>query len=611
MRETQFIRQNQEEWAELERVLQGQRADPEKLSRLFVKATDDLSYSRTYYPNRSVRVYLNFLAQRIFLRIYRRATPPQSRFVWFWQAELPRLVYEHRAVFGLSLAVFLLFFGVGMLSCAMDDEFLAIILGSDYVEMTRANIASGDPMAVYKQMGTFDMFYQITLNNLMAALITFAGGLFFGLGTFLALIYNSVMVGAFQYFFVEQGLFWESFLTIWIHGTLEISSLVIAASAGMILAKGLVFPGTYTRAQAFQRSARAGVKVFLGTLPIFIVAAFFEGYLTRHTELPDAVRALFILLCATAVFFYFVWYPYYRHRRGLHEQPIPDSIPERPAVPIQLNEPKTIGMVLTDAFVLIGRRHQGLLLRFALITLVHTALLFAFASSLPVELFSFIQGFGQGFYNLPLVYQYQPQVLLIPLWNVLSLWILCISCGQAILQEIDQQVPAGAVWRPLLPISIVGILLAIPMAWSGWLVSIGSPWLLLWAISSYLGTGGLPSSLHNSGRTLGFFFIIVLLSIALILLMDTFIFSLIFGAANWVISGDQAMLNQWSVRITALLTLGVANLIWSMFFLSFGLLSYTQREIRTAQHLRTQFQQLGTSRQVRGILREAAPERES
>ncbi len=42
---------------------------------------------------------------------------------------------------------------------------------------------------------------------------------------------NGVMLGAFQYFFYERGLLLPSVLTIWIHGTLEISAIVIAGSA--------------------------------------------------------------------------------------------------------------------------------------------------------------------------------------------------------------------------------------------------------------------------------------------------------------------------------------------------------------------------------------------
>ena len=67
MRETKFIKDNQEKWSEYEKTLKKDYQDPDKLNEIFVNITDDLSYARTFYKNRSVRVYLNGLAQNIFL----------------------------------------------------------------------------------------------------------------------------------------------------------------------------------------------------------------------------------------------------------------------------------------------------------------------------------------------------------------------------------------------------------------------------------------------------------------------------------------------------------------------------------------------------------------
>ena len=92
MRETNFIRQNKEKWAEFEHSLQQKQTDPDRLNDLYVQITDDLSYSRTFYPNRSVRVYLNGLAQRIFFKIYRSRRSHANRLLTFWTDELPQLI---------------------------------------------------------------------------------------------------------------------------------------------------------------------------------------------------------------------------------------------------------------------------------------------------------------------------------------------------------------------------------------------------------------------------------------------------------------------------------------------------------------------------------------
>ena len=60
----------------------------------------------------------------------------------------------------------------------------------------------------------------------------------------------------------------------------------MAGAAGLVLGHGLVFPKTYTRLQAFKNSAKDGTKMALGIVPILIIAAFFEGFITRHTNMP-------------------------------------------------------------------------------------------------------------------------------------------------------------------------------------------------------------------------------------------------------------------------------------------------------------------------------------
>ena len=261
MRETSFIQQNEKKWKALEQTLEGEQQDPGKLYDLFIQVTDDLSHARTFYPNRSVRVYLNSLAQRLFFNIYKNKESKRSRFTAFWLDDLPRLMYDARKELLLSFLVFSVAVATGMLSSAAAPDFVQAMLGEDYVRMTQENIASGDPMAVYKERGEFNMFLGITLNNIMVSFYTFAMGLFYGIGTLGILLRNGIMLGAFQYFFIEHGLFRESFLAVWLHGAFELSSIVIAGAAGLTMGRGLAFPGTLSRLRSFQLAARRGVSM--------------------------------------------------------------------------------------------------------------------------------------------------------------------------------------------------------------------------------------------------------------------------------------------------------------------------------------------------------------
>ncbi len=316
MREKEFINKNYDKWSKLEKMLKDSSLNnPDEVSDLFVSITDDLSYAQTFYKNRSVRVYLNGLGQNLYKLINKTRQKAKMSFVYFWTTELPLNVYYARYNLLTSLLVFLLAIGIGVFSTIVDPEFPRLILGDNYVNMTIENIEKGDPLYVYKDSKAFGMSLGITSNNLLVSFWTYFFGLFAGIGTIIILFKNGVMVGAFQFFFYDYGLLHESFLTIFMHGTIELSSIVIAGGAGLTMGAGLIFPKTYSRTQAFSLSAKRGFMIMLGVIPFIIIAGVIESYLTRLTDVPDILRWLFIISNLSIMLFYFVWLPYKTYNR--------------------------------------------------------------------------------------------------------------------------------------------------------------------------------------------------------------------------------------------------------------------------------------------------------
>lgn len=352
MQETEFISRNKDKWQEFEEVLSNKNKDPERLTDLFIETSDDLSYSRTYYSKRSVRVYLNSIAQQVYQAIYKNKKKEKNVFMRFWREELPAAMWYCRKQLLFSFLLFMAGVFIGMLSSMYYPEFARIILGDSYIEMTEANIKNGDPMGVYKDEEPVAMFLKIGWNNIMISFGTFVLGITFGIGTVYIILFNSIMVGAFLYFFIERDLFRESFLAIMLHGTLELSMIVVAGCAGFVLARGLIFPGTYTRGQALMQSARNGIKIMIGVTVLLIYAAIIESFATRYTEMHDAIRGGIILLSAIIVGGYFVWYPSHRFRLGL----IPENpVEEKPMVghkQFELNKIKNAGRIFTESFEL-------------------------------------------------------------------------------------------------------------------------------------------------------------------------------------------------------------------------------------------------------------------
>ncbi len=310
MQELVFINKNLARWKEFEKISNHKaNMSPDELAAMFIQITDDLSYRRTFYPNTETERYLNQLAGKMHYKIYQNKKESGNRIINFWKKELPIILYQVRSYLYFSLVVFLFFAMIGAYSAAKDPNFVRSILGDDYVDMTEANIEKGDPMAVYKQMNQMDMFLAITFNNIGVAFRAFIFGLFFILGTLNVLMFNGIMLGSFQYYFYTQGVLLESIMTIWIHGTLEIFAITVAGAAGILLGVSFLNPETYKRLQSFKKGARKGVKIMIGIVPVFMVAGFLEGFITRYTGAPYFIRAALILSSLAFIIWYFFLYP--------------------------------------------------------------------------------------------------------------------------------------------------------------------------------------------------------------------------------------------------------------------------------------------------------------
>ena len=71
----------------------------------------------------------------------------------------------------------------------------------------------------------------------------------------------------------------------------------------------LLFPGTYPRLVSFREGAIRGAKLTIGLVPVFLLAATLEGFVTRRTEMPLALAVAIIAGSFAFMAFYYVWWP--------------------------------------------------------------------------------------------------------------------------------------------------------------------------------------------------------------------------------------------------------------------------------------------------------------
>lgn len=310
MNEIQFLHKNIRKWEELEKLLDSKDINyPDQLSDLYISLTDDLAYSRTFFPETKTSQYLNQLTQKTHSIIYRNQPVSKKRIKTFWSKEFPLIIYSARKEITVSFLIFLISVLIGIVSNEYDVRFVRAILGDSYVNMTLSNIKEGDALAIYKSMNQIEMFLGISFNNIRVSFAAFITGIFTALGSGIIILRNGVMLGTFHSFLAQQGFLLDSIATIWIHGTLEIFAIIVAGGAGIVMGNSIIFPGTYSRKQSFRMGAGKGVKMVLGLVPVFIVAGFLEGFVTRYTDAPYAIRFMIIAGSLFLIFLYFYKYP--------------------------------------------------------------------------------------------------------------------------------------------------------------------------------------------------------------------------------------------------------------------------------------------------------------
>jgi len=312
MREALFVKQNSRKWETYEKE---PATHPDEMAERFIEITDDLAYAKTFYSKSKTTAYLNGLASKLHQSLYTNKKEKNSRFTAFWKTELPLIFYTYRKQLFYSFIFFMVFAIIGAFSAAKDDSFVRLIMGDAYVDMTNANIDKGDPFGVYKNQDPFMMFIMIAFNNIKVSCFAFLLGILCSVGTVVLLMYNGIMLGSFQYYFFSKGLGLASVLVIWIHGTLEIAAIIFSGAAGLILGNSILFPKTYSRLISLQRGAKDGLKIIVGLVPIFIVAATLESFVTRHTAMPSWLSFFILLGSLLFIIWYVIIYPHQLYKK--------------------------------------------------------------------------------------------------------------------------------------------------------------------------------------------------------------------------------------------------------------------------------------------------------
>lgn len=142
------------------------------------------------------------------------------------------------------------------------------------------------------------MTSMIMTNNLRVALSAFAGGMTAGVGTVLALVFNGFALGGPLAVYRNLGVLHNILGFVAAHGVLELTAIVLAGGAGLLVGSAILLPGALARRDAFVVRGRRALRLVAGAAALLVVAGVIEGTISP-SPLPNAVK--FAVSGATAV----------------------------------------------------------------------------------------------------------------------------------------------------------------------------------------------------------------------------------------------------------------------------------------------------------------------
>jgi len=272
------------------------RSELQELALLYRQVAADLSVLRQDATARTYAEHVNQLLARSHHIIYSRRKTSFTTLFRFLRDEYPAIFQRNLRFVAASLLISVAW---GVLGAALTNarpEFMRHYLGPQMIatmerhEMWTKSIVTVAPMASST----------IMTNNLSVSFVTFAGGIAFGLGTFLALYVNGMMLGVIGAACHQYGMSLALWSFVAPHGSLELPAILIAGAAGFRLGYSMLFPGSLRWSDSVAQGGIEATRLVSGVIPMLIVAGTLEGFFSPSYA-PVALKfsvggLLFVLL---------------------------------------------------------------------------------------------------------------------------------------------------------------------------------------------------------------------------------------------------------------------------------------------------------------------------
>ncbi len=308
-----FINERKNNWQRLEDLLSIietsplnrsgglSKAEVREFGELYRRAASDLAIARAESRDPKLLNYLNSLVIRAHGKIY-RAESEGAGLIWkFFAKDFPQAFRRTWRYTALAFAVFTIFAVASFVLCYNDFTF------AEQLGLTEIRFAAQADKKWWLKLNEANQIGSsaILTNNILVALMAFAYGAFFGIGTLYVLITNGLSIGGvLGVCYKVNPAFGNDLVTFMVgHGVIELSCIFIAAGAGMLIGYSMINPQDLTRAEALKRNGLEAVRLAIGCAFLLVIAGTIEGFLSP-SDLPPPIKFGTGILTGIAMYAY-------------------------------------------------------------------------------------------------------------------------------------------------------------------------------------------------------------------------------------------------------------------------------------------------------------------
>ena len=259
----------------------------QELSALYRSVSADLARAKTFKVGTILIEDLHKLTTRAYSQVYQAPRGQDWGGIWrFYRWGFPETVQKTWPYTTIATLTFIVGGLIAWWYAWSDPNFIAMVAPPELItkvrddqELWMGSIIGVEPLA---SSG-------IMINNVA------------GILTLFILFYNGLLIGTIATLVGQNNLAYPFWAFVFPHGSLELPAIFLSGGAGLLIARALLFPGQYKRADALKIYGLQAAQLVFGIVPLLFIAGIIEGFFSPNPSVPDPLKyvaglLLFILL---------------------------------------------------------------------------------------------------------------------------------------------------------------------------------------------------------------------------------------------------------------------------------------------------------------------------